>query len=42
MNPKFKVKNMFDYLKPKLINGHTKAELERHNAGKFIENPEKL
>ena len=33
---------MFKLFKPKLVNGHTKAELKRHCAGKFIENPEDL
>ena len=33
---------MFKLFKPRLINGHTKAELKRHCAGKFIENPEEL
>lgn len=33
---------MFKIFKSKLINGHTKAELKRHCAGKFIENPKEL
>lgn len=33
---------MFKFFKTKLINGHTKAELKRHYAGKFIENPKEL
>lgn len=33
---------MFKLFQPKLVNGHTKAELKRHYAGKFIENPKEL
>ena len=33
---------MFKLFKTRLINGHTKAELKRHYAGKFIKKPEGL
>ena len=33
---------MFNLFKPKLINGHTQAELKRNHVGKFIENPKDL